>query len=377
MTDEELPFVRHSETSKAAAKSMRPSAVTLRQQVFEYLKENGPATDKQIQGALQLAGSTERPRRIELVAEGRVAEMGKVTQANGRQAMTWGVVSDVIVEAPTVLPHLSPSSMSTFHQCPQKFKYEKIDNLPRGTSKEALLGNFVHDFLEAFYGLEIPLRIKESVKPLFQEIFYGHAGVRDEPLDITEEEGGWMEKLHPYVVGTKALREFKNKAWWCVQNLWDIENPQQVVSKGLEYELNGELEGVTLKGFIDRLDGEGTTIVDYKTGNNPFRFDRGADRWVPKYKDDPFLQLKIYAALVSVLGLGTPDTLKLLYLKDGQEIQADFTDLDIEETKSYVVATKWAIDKAVETDTFPTRMSNLCNWCTYKPQCPAFTKEDT
>jgi putative RecB family exonuclease len=378
MSDEKLPFVRHSVTSEAAAKAMRPSAVNLRQQVFDYLKENGPATDKQIQGALQLSGSTERPRRIELVEEGRVAAMGQVTQANGRQAMHWGVVSDEIIEALVAPPHLSPSSMSTFHQCPQKFKYEKIDYLPRGTSKEALLGNFVHDFLEVFYGLEIPMRTKEAVKPMFQELFYGPAGVRDAPLGTTVDEGGWIEKLDPYVVGTKALREFKNKAWWCVENLWKVENPKQVVSKGLEYELNGELDGINLKGFIDRLDGEdGTCIVDYKTGNNPFRFDRNTQEWVPKYKDDPFLQLKIYAALVWALGIGTPDTLKLLYLKDGQEIHSNFTELDVEETKSYVVTTKWAIDTAVKTGTFPTRVSNLCNWCSYKPQCPAFVKSNS
>ena len=50
-------------------------------------------------------------------------------------------------------PHLSPSSMGTFRQCPLKWKYNKIDKIPDPSGKEALMGNFVHDVLEELYGL--------------------------------------------------------------------------------------------------------------------------------------------------------------------------------------------------------------------------------
>ena len=49
--------------------------------------------------------------------------------------------------------HLSPSSLSTFEQCPLKFKYSKIDLIPDASWKEAMLGNFVHDVLEVLYSL--------------------------------------------------------------------------------------------------------------------------------------------------------------------------------------------------------------------------------
>ena len=42
-------------------------------------------------------------------------------------------------------PHLSPSSMGTFEQCPLKFKYSKIDMLKDDPTEATLMGNFVHD----------------------------------------------------------------------------------------------------------------------------------------------------------------------------------------------------------------------------------------
>tara|TARA_B100001142_G_scaffold287213_1_gene302655 strand:+ start:722 stop:1084 length:363 start_codon:yes stop_codon:yes gene_type:complete len=92
--NEQLPFIRHSESSRLAARQLTGKAKTLRQKVFDFLRDYGPATDKQIQEALSMEGSTQRPRRIELVERGLVVEMGKVMQPNGRAAIAWGVPPD-------------------------------------------------------------------------------------------------------------------------------------------------------------------------------------------------------------------------------------------------------------------------------------------
>lgn len=87
-----LPFQARSETSWRASMQMdRPVVESLRTRVYDYLRDNGPATDRQIQAGLDMDGSTERPRRIELFNAGLVVNHGTVRQDNGRTATVWRV----------------------------------------------------------------------------------------------------------------------------------------------------------------------------------------------------------------------------------------------------------------------------------------------
>ncbi len=86
------PAQQHSETSKAAAKSQKPSHLHRnRLLVFNALKLwIGGLTDEEIQAATGLGGSTERPRRIELVKERLVVDSGRVRATkSGRNAVVW------------------------------------------------------------------------------------------------------------------------------------------------------------------------------------------------------------------------------------------------------------------------------------------------
>lgn len=87
-------FVRHSATSKAAAKAIRPDAAALRAKVLAYLKSqpNG-AIDEEIQLALDMPGNTERPRRTELLNAGLIRDSGTTRATkSGRQATIWVAV---------------------------------------------------------------------------------------------------------------------------------------------------------------------------------------------------------------------------------------------------------------------------------------------
>jgi len=245
-------------------------------------------------------------------------------------------------------PHLSPSSMGTFNQCPQKFRYSKIDKIPDDPTEATLMGNFVHETLEYFYVLPHEDRNIANLKRL---------------ATSTWEQSEWLERIEPWVRGPDAIRMFRWNSWWCLENIFKVENPESVDATHIEYELNGELAGVTLKGFIDRFTvGDSVVISDYKTGKTPRK------QWV----NDKFLQLKIYGSLSKELGIAEPDYLELLYLKDGTLFRHEFTDEDYEETVVYVTNTKAEIDKACETHEFETRKSILCNWCSYKTMCPAW-----
>jgi hypothetical protein len=84
------PAQKHSPTSIAAANRVA-SAAALRARVLAYLvTQPDGATDEELQTALDMPGSTERPRRVELVTRGLVRDSGRTRQTrSGRQAVVW------------------------------------------------------------------------------------------------------------------------------------------------------------------------------------------------------------------------------------------------------------------------------------------------
>lgn len=89
--DEDPPAQRHSAESVGAAGAIKMSAGTLRARVYELLSERGPMTDEEMQDALGMNPSTQRPRRIELWKAGKVTKCGRRATRSGRQAALWGV----------------------------------------------------------------------------------------------------------------------------------------------------------------------------------------------------------------------------------------------------------------------------------------------
>ena len=85
-------YQAHSDTSKAAAAEIETNARTLRATVYSFLKISGlyGATDEELQVALNMNPSTERPRRIELVELRLVKDGGKKRNTkSGRKAVVW------------------------------------------------------------------------------------------------------------------------------------------------------------------------------------------------------------------------------------------------------------------------------------------------
>lgn len=88
----QLKFQPHSPTSLQAAKQIYTRGETLRFQVLEYILECGTdgATDEEIQRALEMNPSTQRPRRIELVEAGLVVDSTRTRLTiSGRSAVVW------------------------------------------------------------------------------------------------------------------------------------------------------------------------------------------------------------------------------------------------------------------------------------------------
>jgi len=88
------PSVRGSATSAAAADSIGPKTLNaLQAKVLRFLETCGAfgATDEEMQLALGMNPSTQRPRRIELARRGLVVTCGTRRTASKRNASVWRV----------------------------------------------------------------------------------------------------------------------------------------------------------------------------------------------------------------------------------------------------------------------------------------------
>jgi hypothetical protein len=80
----------HPDTSHLAAAEIEPKSGTLRRLVLDYVTSRPDgATDLDIQRDLHLDGNTERPRRVELVDAGWLADSGERRLQAGRWRIIW------------------------------------------------------------------------------------------------------------------------------------------------------------------------------------------------------------------------------------------------------------------------------------------------
>jgi putative RecB family exonuclease len=259
--------------------------------------------------------------------------------------------------------YLSPSSIGTFNQCPQKFRFNKIEQIPDPSNHWAVLGNYVHDILEEMYKADPQDRTISTCRVLAKALWDEKWG--KEVVNVLRGFKTTNKILH--LSDAEALRIFRWNAWWCVEGLWKLEDPTTVSPSGMEIQVSGEIGGVKIRGFVDRFGPSketiGFTVTDYKTGKTP-KIDI----------DEKFFQLLVYAQLLSDNGHGYVDSIELLYLKDAVRLAKTITEYDVSTTVETVQRTKSEIDAACDSGFFEARTSQLCNFCSYKKICPAWKR---
>jgi putative RecB family exonuclease len=245
--------------------------------------------------------------------------------------------------------YLSASSILTWEQCPQRYKYSRIDQLPEPENQSQLMGTFVHEVLEQVYMLPAEQRTVGNAQQVSRVAW----------------ARGWVERLAGMNMTEAEMREFRWKSWWCIENLWTVEDPTKVLPIGLESEYNTEvIPGINIRGFVDRISevGDGARITDYKTGKFP----------KPAYMDQKWFQLLLYKLVVERT-IGKPvNEVQLIYLKDGKALGRTTTPEDDVATLARVAKTHSEIQVALRTGEFETKVSRLCDWCHYKKICPAW-----
>lgn len=249
--------------------------------------------------------------------------------------------------------YLSPSSINTFRDCPQKFKIGRFDNIKEPPSWATHLGSFTHEVLEHLYGLAPEDRTVESLRTLAGELWASN---------------DWESKVLALAEPQGDIRAFKVTAFENMCNLWQLEDPTETDLDEMELTVSADVEGVSMRGIIDRLvfTDEGTAVIsDYKTGKIPSaKF---------KSEDDKFFQLLAYALMLEAENQVRTERVELLYLTQSAKHELVATPVKLSIAKGTIVETKEALDEACATGNFNCVVANHCNWCHYKKigVCPA------
>lgn len=251
----------------------------------------------------------------------------------------------------------SHSKLSTFEQCPLKYKLRYIDKIKPEIEKtiEAHLGTSVHDTLEWVYN-----SIKEnSERPITLDEIINHY------IDI------WKKDLTQDILIVKkqlTQTDYFNKGIQFLADYYQKHYPFKDGTIECEKEITINLdENTQIRGFIDRLvydiENNRYEIHDYKTaGTLPSQEKMDQDR-----------QLALYSiAIKEIYGEDKEVLLVWHYLAYNHKIISKRTQEQLEDLKE---ETKKLIRDIQNTRIFLPSKSILCEWCEYKSICPEWNFE--
>ncbi|MBI4669318.1 MAG: PD-(D/E)XK nuclease family protein [Elusimicrobia bacterium] len=237
---------------------------------------------------------------------------------------------------------LSYSSISTYKECPQRFKFRYVDGMKEAPKSYFSFGQSVHKALEFFYRSQI-------AAPSLEEVlrYYETNWVKD---GYESEEA---EKLQ-FAEGTRIIRAY------CLKHADDW-----TAAFATEYNFNLEFDGVAVTGKIDRIDklpSGGLHVLDYKTGKS-FAY------WRPAQDD----QLTLYQlASENAFGLSV-ERLTLYHLPTLKVFHSErHPDVLVRNLRKDIMKVKIAVDKK---QFEPHAEERKCRRCDFRAICPAWTAQ--
>lgn len=244
---------------------------------------------------------------------------------------------------------LSPSKISSFKDCALAFRFSAIDHLPEEPSPAAVRGTLVHLALEHLFEHNAADRTPDAARAALQQAV---AEIQADPEFIE------------LALDATAEQAFFDEAAALVEAYLEMEDPSTVHPIGLELMLETRLDGLRLRGIIDRLeldDDGGLVVTDYKTGRSPG----------PAYQQGRLGGVAFYALLCEELFGVLPSRVQLLYLGDRTVLATVPTQQATRSLRRKVAALWQAVETACEREDFRPRPGPLCNWCSFQAYCPA------
>jgi putative RecB family exonuclease len=250
-------------------------------------------------------------------------------------------------EVPT---SLSPSRVESFINCPLAFRFASIEKLPEPPTVATTRGSLVHRALELLFVHPADARTADRLSVA---------------LDRALAEYRELPEYQLLNLSAPEAAQFEQDCRDLTQRYLEMEDPTTVKEIGLELRLAANLDGLELRGIIDRLELDHTgelIVTDYKTGRAPG----------PKYQSKSLQGVHFYAWLCQEVLGQRPKEVRLMYLKSTQVITAIPTAQSVKFLTTRTLAVYQAVEKACTTGDFAPRQSALCRSCSFQRWCPAF-----
>jgi DNA helicase-2/ATP-dependent DNA helicase PcrA len=295
-------------------------------------------------------------RRDKFLQERKIWEKEIYPQAQREKGMKWLPLEDIrkavfssyrsIPSREISLPSFTVTQLATFDQCPLRYKYLYLFNLPPDPGlerekeeemiEESTFGTVIHKTLEEYI-----LSRKEGEEwresgliSKFRSLAKAH-GITDKEIRNIYEE-----KAKSILTG--FLHNSENQ----IGNIVTVEQPFHLF-----------IEDCEIRGIVDRIDrpfGNGYHIIDYKTN---------------RHKNDEayVLPMQLYKLGVEkVLGYNPVEKLRVYWLRHNELVSMEIGE-DIE--RNIEERIKTIIKKIGEEDFEPTVPPKRCEFCDYKFVC--------
>jgi len=149
---------------------------------------------------------------------------------------------------------LNVSALNTYLECPLRFYYEKILVVPSGEAAPLLFGTALHDALNRFFRKRFEEKDATKGKEYLLDMF------------------GWYIEKNRHHFTAKEVSDYTVYGKRILGSFYDQYAPSwsESIRYDLEYRIQDvHIEGVPVKGFIDRIDrvDQSLLVYDYKSGN--------------------------------------------------------------------------------------------------------------
>lgn len=245
----------------------------------------------------------------------------------------------------------SHSRLSTYEQCPYKFKLRYIDKVIPDEKQtiEAFLGNRVHETLEKLYK-DLLYQKENNIEDLINFLKQKWAELWEDSIIIVKDQ----YTMENYLSMAERYVTDYYKTYYPFRQERTISLEQRVM---ITLDKTGDYQ---LQGYIDRLAEKKPgqyEIHDYKTN---MRLP------LPEYiRSDR--QLALYSIGIKDQYPDVKDVRLIWhFLAFNKEIDSTRTDEELEKLKRETIK---LIDIIESTEIYQTKPSLLCQWCEFKPIC--------
>ena len=236
-------------------------------------------------------------------------------------------------------------------QCPLLYRFRVIDKLPSAPSAAAARGTLVHAVLERLFDLPSAERTIEAASALVEPQWRALLEGRPELAELFDESDA------------AAMARWFGDAVSLIERWFTLEDPTRLEPAERELYVETDLDGLTLRGYVDRLDIAPTgelRVVDYKTGRSPSE----------PFEGKALFQMKFYALVLWRLRGQVPQMLQLVYLANSEIVRYSPDEADLLAVERKLKALWHAIATAAQTGDWRPHKSRLCDWCDHRGLCP-------